>query len=108
MSEPAAVMAVIGKERPRIDGPLKVTGTAQYTSDHSFPGMLYAVPVGATIARGTIATLETARARQMPGVRAVFKRGDLGKMVPITNPGFTTVYMDELRPPLDDDVVRYW
>ena len=80
----AGAMRVIGKARPRIDGPLKVTGTAKYTSDHSFPGMLYAVPVGATIASGTIQTIDTARARQMPGVRAVFKSGDLGKMSAIT------------------------
>lgn len=106
-STPAATMSVIGKARPRIDGPLKVTGTAQYTSDHSFPGMLSAVPVGATIASGTVATIDTARARQMPGVRAVFKSGDLGKMFRIT-PDFTSVYMDEPRPPLDDDVVRYY
>jgi xanthine dehydrogenase YagR molybdenum-binding subunit len=104
----AEAMRVVGKARPRIDGPLKVTGTAKYTSDHSFPGMLYAVPVGATIASGTIQAIDTARARQMPGVRAVFKSGDLGKISRITDPGFTTVYMDELRPPLDDDVVRYW
>ncbi len=103
----AGPMTVIGKGRPRVEGPLKVTGTAQYTSDHSFPGMLYAVPVGATIASGTIASIDTARARQMPGVRAVFKHGDLGKMVRIT-PDFTSVYMDEPRPPLDDDVVHYW
>ena len=103
----AGAMRVIGKARPRIDGPLKVTGTAKYTSDHSFPGMLYAVPVGATIASGTIQTIDTARARQMPGVRAVFKSGDLGKMSAIT-PDFTSVYMDEVRPPLDDDVVRYY
>jgi xanthine dehydrogenase YagR molybdenum-binding subunit len=108
MTGSAGEMRVIGKARPRIDGPLKVTGTAKYTSDHSFPGMLYAVPVGATIASGTIQTIDTARARQMPGVRAVFKSGDLGKMSAISDPGFTTVYMDELRPPLNDDVVRYW
>jgi xanthine dehydrogenase YagR molybdenum-binding subunit len=108
MSEQAtASMTVIGKSRARVDGPLKVTGKAQYTSDHNFPGMLYAVPIGATIASGTITAIDTARARQMPGVRAIFKRGDLGKMVRIT-PDFTTVYMDEPRPPLDDDTVRYF
>jgi len=37
---------------PRIDGPFKVSGTAQYASDFHFPGMLYAVPVEATIANG--------------------------------------------------------
>jgi xanthine dehydrogenase YagR molybdenum-binding subunit len=56
MSEPLAAPSIteIGKARTRIDGPLKVTGTARYASDHSFPNMLYAVPVGATIAKGKI------------------------------------------------------
>ena len=103
----AGSLNVVGKARPRIDGPFKVTGVAQYTSDYNFPEMLYAVPVGATIANGTIEAIDTARARQMQGVRAVFKHGDLIKMAPIT-PDFTSMYMDELRPPLDDDVVRYW
>jgi len=107
MSE-ATAMTVIGKGRPRVDGPLKVSGTAQYASDFNLPGMLYAVPVGATIANGTVTAIDTARARQMPGVRAVFKRGDLGPMSRIT-PNFADLYfMDEPRPPLDDDVVRYF
>lgn len=103
-----ASLTVIGKGRPRVDGPLKVTGRAQYTSDHSFPGMLYAVPVGATIASGAIASIETARARQMPGVRAVFKRGDLGPIARVTPNFAEPYYLDEPRPPLDDDIVRYW
>ena len=49
----AVPMPSIGKAQPRVDGPLKVTGTAQYASDHHLPGMLYAVPVGATIANGS-------------------------------------------------------
>ena len=36
----------IGRDTPRVDGPLKVSGKAQYTSDFHFPGLLYAVPVG--------------------------------------------------------------
>ena len=62
---------VVGKGRARVDGPLKVTGRAMYASDHSFPGMLYAVPVGATIAKGTLASVDTSAAAKMPGVRAV-------------------------------------
>ena len=42
----------IGRDTPRVDGPRKVTGLAQYTSDFHFPGTLYAVPVEATIANG--------------------------------------------------------
>ena len=45
-------MSVIGKEQPRIDGPLKVSGTAMYASDYHFPGLLYAVPVEAIPATG--------------------------------------------------------
>jgi len=40
----------IGRDTPRIDGPLKVTGVARYAADFNFPGLLYAVPVEATIA----------------------------------------------------------
>ena len=57
---------------PRVDGPLKVSGVAMYTSDHNLPGMLYAVPVCATIAKGGITSLDTSRAEAMPGVQAVY------------------------------------
>ena len=62
----------IGRDTPRVDGPLKVTGKAPYTSDFHFPGLLYAVPVEATIANGRIRQLDTSAAEQMPGVRAIF------------------------------------
>jgi xanthine dehydrogenase YagR molybdenum-binding subunit len=98
----------IGKARARIDGPLKVTGTARYTSDHNFPGMLYAVPVGATIAKGVIKAIDTSRARQMPGVRAILKRGDLQPMTKLTADFGNSLMLDEPRPPFADDVVRYY
>jgi xanthine dehydrogenase YagR molybdenum-binding subunit len=104
----AASVTYIGQARARVDGPLKVTGTARYTSDHNFPGMLYAVPVGAIIAKGAIKAIETSRARQMPGVRAVLKRGDLPPMKKLTANFGEALMLDEPRPPLDDDVVRYY
>ena len=104
----AASVTFIGQARARIDGPLKVTGTARYTSDHNLPGMLYAVPVGATIAKGAIKAIDTARARQMPGVRAVLKRGDLLPLKKLTANFGAALMLDETRPPFDDDVVRYY
>jgi xanthine dehydrogenase YagR molybdenum-binding subunit len=79
-----------------------------YTSDHNFPGMLYAVPVCATIANGTIAALDTSRATGMPGVKAVFTRKNIGKLFR-TAPaqGFTGI-LDERRPPFEDDTIRYY
>src|SRR6478672_9479759 len=98
----------IGRDTPRVDGPLKVSGRAQYASDFHFPGMLYAVPVGATIANGRVAAIDAAPASKMPGVRAVFHRENIGKIFRSTfGPGFQGI-TDERRPPFEDDVVRYY
>ena len=72
-SPEASPMTVIGRAQRRVDGALKVTGTAEYAADHHLPGMLYAVPVGATIALGRITAIDAAIAEQMPGVRAVLR-----------------------------------
>src|SRR5690349_17260207 len=94
----------IGRDTVRVDGPQKVTGVAQYTSDFHFPGTLYAVPVGATIAKGTITHLDTAAAETMPGVRAILHRGNIGKIFrSIAGPGFSGI-CEERRPPFEDDV----
>jgi len=98
----------IGRDTLRIDGPRKVTGLAQYTSDFNFPGMLYAVPVEATIANGKLLTLDTSAAEKMPGVRAVFHRANIGRIFRSTPaPGFDRVCL-ERRPPFEDDVIRYY
>src|SRR5882762_9217766 len=99
----------IGRKTPRVDGPLKVSGTAMYASDFHFPGMLYAVPVEATIANGRVTKLDPAAAEKMPGVRAILHRENIGKI-------FSSVLgakglhgiVDERRPPFEDDVVRYY
>jgi xanthine dehydrogenase YagR molybdenum-binding subunit len=59
---------IIGIATRRVDGPLKVTGSAMYASDHHFPGLVYAWPVCATIANGTVAQMDTVSAEKMPGV----------------------------------------
>src|SRR6266566_1228474 len=98
----------IGRDTPRVDGPLKVTGTAQYASDFHFPGLLYAVPVEATIANGTITKLDTAAAEKIPSVRAIFHRENIGKIFrSVQGQGFEGI-SDERRPPFEDDIVRYY
>ena len=52
-----------------------------YASDFHFPGMLYAVPVEATIASGRVTKLDTTAAEKMPGVRAIFHRENIGKIL---------------------------
>jgi xanthine dehydrogenase YagR molybdenum-binding subunit len=98
----------IGRKTPRVDGPLKVSGMAQYASDFHFPGMLYAVPVEATIASGRVVKLDTAAAEKMPGVRAIFHRANIGKIFSsVLGKGMEGICI-ERRPPFEDDVVRYY
>ena len=79
-----------------------------YATDHHFPGLLYAVPVEATIANGKIEKLDTTAAEKMRGVRAIFHRANIGKISRSTpGQGFEGI-CDERRPPFDDDIVRYY
>jgi xanthine dehydrogenase YagR molybdenum-binding subunit len=107
-TQEAPTTSPIGRKTPRIDGPFKVSGTAQYASDFHFPGMLYAVPVEATIANGRVVKLDTAAAEKTPGVRAIFHRANIGKISrSVPGNGIEGICI-ERRPPFEDDVIRYY
>src|SRR5258705_9912128 len=98
----------IGRRTPRVDGPLKVSGQAQYASDFHFPGMLYAVPVEAPIANGRVTRLDVAEAENMPGVQAVLPPGNIGKISrSLPRPG-SQGGTDARRPPIPGSVVLYY
>ncbi|WMT91282.1 xanthine dehydrogenase family protein molybdopterin-binding subunit [Pelagibacterium sp. H642] len=59
---------IISSPIDRIEGPLKVTGTARYTAEFKFDGMLHGVLVSASIGKGTVTAIDTATAEQLPGV----------------------------------------
>jgi xanthine dehydrogenase YagR molybdenum-binding subunit len=81
---------------------------ARYTSDFHFPGLLYAVPVEATIANGRVVKLDTAAAEKMPGVRAILHRENIVKIYrSVLGAGFEGI-CEERRPPFEDDVIRYY
>ena len=100
--------AVIGVATPRIDGPLKTTGTAMYSSDHHFEGLVYAWPVTATIASGSITGIDTGMAEKMPGVLAVYHHGNIGTIYRTPPGSGFSMVLDEKRPPLEDTTVRYY
>jgi CO/xanthine dehydrogenase Mo-binding subunit len=74
---PDTTLTVVGASMVRVDAREKVTGRAIYTSDIVRPGMLHAVFVRATIARGRVASIDVAQAREMPGVVDVMTGSDL-------------------------------
>jgi xanthine dehydrogenase YagR molybdenum-binding subunit len=101
---PKPPSAIIGAALPRIDGPLKTSGTAMYASDYNFPRMVYAVPVCATIASGKIKSVDATKAMQMPGVLLVLHHGNIGPLFRNGSGGRNS----ENRPPFEDETVYYW
>ena len=96
----------VGSAITRVDGPLKCSGRAHYTSDRRLDGMLIAVPVGATIAKGELTALDTRAAAAMPGVRAILTHENIGGFKRVDKK--TGIKIDEMRPPLDDTTIRYY
>jgi len=108
MATPSTLPPRTNGRLPRVDGALKVTGAAMYSSDYHLPDMLYAVPVCATIASGSIATVDTTRAQAMPGVKALYTRQNFGKLFRTAPPAGFSGIVDEKRPPFEDDTIRYF
>lgn len=61
----------VGKSLVRKTGREKVTGTATFTAEWQPEGLLHAVAVPSTIARGHVRSIDTKSAADMPGVRAI-------------------------------------
>lgn len=99
--------SAVGTATPRIDGPLKTTGSAQYAADFHFERLAHAVPVGAAIPSGRIRSLDARAAETMPGVLLVLYRGNIGPLYR-TVPGDDNVTNSEVRAAFEDDVVRHW
>lgn len=99
--------SIVGTATPRIDGPLKTTGSAQYAADFHFERMAHAVPVNASIASGRIRRIDASAAKQMPGVLLVLDHSNIGPLYR-TAPGDDNVTNSEVRAAFEDDVVRHW
>src|ERR1700758_4569376 len=103
----SGLASIIGNPTPRIDGPLKTTGAAEFAADFHFDRMAYAVPVCATIASGRIAGLDTSAAEKMPGVLLVLHHGNIGPLYR-TVPRDGNATNSEVRSAFEDEVVRHW
>jgi len=68
---------VVGKPTPRVEGELKVTGKALYSADFKFPDSLWGKCLRSPIPYGRIRRIDTSKALNVPGVKAVFTGQDV-------------------------------
>jgi xanthine dehydrogenase YagR molybdenum-binding subunit len=97
---------LIGTTVPRIDGPLKTTGTAKYASDHNFPNIVHAIPVQSPIGKGKITSMDVSAAEKMPGVLRIYRFGHVPRLYRAHGDDFDA-HVDETRPPFEDEVIYY-
>jgi xanthine dehydrogenase YagR molybdenum-binding subunit len=74
---------LIGAPVSRIDGPLKVQGRATFAAEFPIDGMVYAALAFSRVAKGRIATLDTAEAKAAPGVVLVMTHRNAPRMQPM-------------------------
>jgi xanthine dehydrogenase YagR molybdenum-binding subunit len=94
----------------RVDGVQKVTGSAKFSAEYDFPGMVYGVLAESTIARGTITAIETRDAENAPGVLAVITHLNCPKL-----PGYESTAADIAKRPeinrgyrvFTDNIIRF-
>jgi len=81
-TNPIDQLKVVGKPFDRIDGPMKVTGTAPYAYERNKeePKAAYGFVVHAGIAKGKITSIDSAAARRAPGVIAIVTTENAGKL----------------------------
>src|ERR1700730_14566597 len=74
---------IIGADAQRVDGVDKVKGNAIYAADRALPSMAYALPVTATIGKGRIRRIDTAKAEAIPAVLLVLTHLNMDRLKPI-------------------------
>ena len=80
-TNPIDQLKVIGKATPRIDGPLKTSGTAPYAYEHhDVPNPAYGYILGSAIAKGRITGMALGDAKAAPGVIAIVTADTAGKL----------------------------
>jgi xanthine dehydrogenase YagR molybdenum-binding subunit len=102
-----STQSLIGVAVPRIDGPLKTTGTALYAVDYDFPRLVHAIAVQSTIGKGKIRSLDASAAERMPGVLLVLHHDNMEKVYRLFR-GQDEGNMSESRPPFEDNAIYYW
>lgn len=98
----------IGQPISRLEGHLKVTGSAKYAGEYEAEDLLYGYVVNSTITKGKIKTVDTSEAKKLPGVVEIFTHENKPSTA-----WFDFKYADMDAPPgtvfkpLKDNEIRY-
>jgi CO/xanthine dehydrogenase Mo-binding subunit len=76
-------LKVVGTRPIRPDGTDKVTGKAQYGADLALPGVLIGKIKRSPHAHARILSIDTTKARALPGVRAIVTAADFPELAPV-------------------------
>ena len=98
----------IGQSVTRLEDPPLVRGRGRFAADISFPHQLHMRIVRANHAHGKIVAIDTAAARALPGVIAVWTAADIAAVPPIDfREGRIPALEPYRQPVLASDKVRY-
>jgi carbon-monoxide dehydrogenase large subunit len=98
----------IGQSVTRLEDPPLVRGRGRFAADISFPHQLHMRVVRANHAHGKIVAIDTAAARALPGVIAVWTAADIADVPPIDFREGPIPALEPYRQPvLANDKVRY-
>jgi len=77
LPETQAASLAIGKAQPNPNALAKIMGSARFSDDYNFPGMLYARTKRAGVPHARIRSIDTSAARALEGVHAVLTHEDI-------------------------------
>lgn len=104
----------IGKRVVRNEDPRLLTGQAQFVDDVQLPGMLHAAFLRSDYAHARVLKVDVSKAREHPGVVAVFTAEDMGRDwfpgPPLVSPPPTVqdvIFHSRRQVPLVRDMVRH-
>ncbi len=98
----------IGQPISRLEGHLKVTGSAKYAGEYDAEDLLYGYVVNSTITKGKIKSIDISEAKKLPGVIEIFTHENKPSTA-----WFDFKYADMDAPPgtvfkpLNDNEIRY-
>ena len=88
----------LNKAVPRIEGADKVSGNMRYAADFPFPAALAAKILRASLPHARIIDIDTSKALQLPGVRAIITGADVtGVMVGLRMKDMPLLAQDRVR-----------